>query len=341
MDSALLAMGGPWLWTGFAIFILVMLTLDLGVFHRKAHAIGVREAFGWSIFWISLALLFNVFVYYEYGSDKAMEFLTGYLIEESLSVDNLFVFLVILSYFSVPPSYQHRVLFFGILGAMVFRAIFIFAGVGLLTLFDWMIYVFGGILVLTALKLLFQEESHFQPERSPMFRLFRWIVPCVSDYRGTRFVVRENGHWFATPLLLVLVVIESADIVFAVDSIPAILAVTRDPIIVYTSNIFAILGLRALFFLLAGLLGKVHYLKIGLAFVLAFVGVKMLVSDVWKIPIHISLIVIAGLLVVAVVASLARFYLVGPDEVDEVSVPAAGAPDDTEDCVATEPPANT
>jgi tellurite resistance protein TerC len=323
MGNALLAVGTPWLWGGFALFILLMLTLDLGVFHRRAHVIGIQEAFVWSIFWIGLAILFNLLVLYLYGQEKAFEFLTGYIIEESLSVDNLFVFLVILSYFSVPATYQHRVLFYGILGALVLRAIFIFVGASLLAAFHWMIYVFGGILVITALKLLVQEETHFQPERNPVFRLFRRFVPCVSDYRGTRFVVREGGRWFATPLLLVLVVIESADIVFAVDSIPAIFAVTRDPIIVYTSNIFAILGLRSLFFLLAGLLGKVHYLKIGLAFVLAFVGFKMLLSEVFPIPIKVSLGVIACLLGLAVVASFVRLQFLPPTAARPTSDPLA------------------
>ena len=230
-----------------------------------------------------------------FGPEKGKEFLAGYVTEKALSVDNIFVFLVILSYFSVPDAYRHRVLYYGILGALVLRAIFILVGASLLAAFHWMIYVFGGVLVITAWKLLMQEESEFQPERSPAFRLFRRFIPVVSEYRGPRFLVREGGRWFATPLLLVLVTIEGADVMFAVDSIPAIFGLTDDPFIVYTSNIFAILGLRALFFLLAGLLGRIHYLKLGLALVLGFVGVKMLISEIYVINITVSLGVIACL----------------------------------------------
>jgi tellurite resistance protein TerC len=321
------SVGTPLLWGGFTLFVLSMLALDLGVFHRKAHAVGIREALGWSVFWIALALLFDLLVFKWFGHQKGLEFLTGYVIEKALSVDNIFVFLVIFSYFSVPAAYQHRVLYYGILGALVMRAIFILVGASLLAAFSWMIYVFGGILVITALKLLVQQDSQFQPERSPLFWLFRRFVPCVADYRGARFVVREGGRWFATPLFLVLVSIEGADVVFAVDSIPAVFAVTDDPFIVYTSNIFAILGLRALFFLLAGLLGRIYYLKIGLALVLAFVGVKMLISEFYKIPIALSLGVIACLLGGAVLASFLRLRFIAPT----VSSPTSDPPSDASD----------
>ena len=257
---------------------------------------------------------FNLGVYYWYGSRIALEFLTGYLIEKALSVDNIFVFLVIFSYFAVPAAYQHRVLFFGILGALVMRAAFILVGAALLAAFHWTIYLFGAALVLLGLKMLLRQADEVHPDRNPLYRLFKRFVPAVDGYRGPRFVVRENGRWLATPLLLVLISVEATDVVFAVDSIPAIFAITRDPFIVYTSNIFAILGLRALFFLLAGAIGNLHYLKTGLALVLAFVGVKMLITDVYKIPISASLAVVACLIGGAVVASLlGRHSLTGPD----------------------------
>lgn len=305
-SGAALTVGNPALWVGFTLLVLVLLALDLGVFHRKTHVVAFREALGWSVFWIALALLFNFGVYCWFGSRIALEFLTGYLVEKALSVDNIFVFLVIFSYFSVPAAYQHRVLFFGILGALLMRAVFILVGATLLAAFHWMIYVFGGALVLLGLKMLVQRGSEVHPERNPLFRLFQRLVPATDGYRGSHFVVREGGRWLATPLLLVLMAIEATDVVFAVDSIPAIFAITRDPFIVYTSNIFAILGLRALFFLLAGAIGNLHYLKTGLALVLAFVGVKMLIADVYKIPIAISLAVVVCLIGGAVVASLLR-----------------------------------
>ncbi len=299
-----LTVGNPALWIGFTVLVLGLLALDLGVFHRKTHVVGFREALGWSVFWIALALSFNVGVYYWFGSQIALEFLTGYLIEKALSVDNIFVFLVIFSYFAVPAAYQHKVLFYGILGALVMRAVFIVAGATLLAMFHWTIYVFGAALVLLGLKMLLQRDTEVHPERNPLFRLFHHLVPAINEYRGPRFVVWENGRWLATPLLLVLIAVEATDVVFAVDSIPAIFAITRDPFIVYTSNIFAILGLRALFFLLAGTISNLHYLKAGLALVLCFVGSKMLVADVVKIPITASLAVVASLIGGAVVASL-------------------------------------
>ncbi len=300
------SVGTPLLWGGFTLFVLAMLALDLGVFHKKAHAVGPREALGWSIFWITLALLFNAVVIRAFGAQRGLEFLTGYLIEKALSVDNIFVFLVIFSYFSVPAAYQHRVLFWGILGAIVFRVAFILAGAILLQAFHWIIYIFGGLLVLTAVRIMRSREEHVHPERNPLLRLIRRYIPVASNYQGARFFVRAGGRVMATPLLLVLVVVEATDIVFAIDSIPAIFAVTSDPFIVYTSNIFAILGLRALFFLLAGVLNRFHYLKYGLGLVLAFVGLKMLLSDFYKIPIGFSLAAVALLIGGAAVASLLR-----------------------------------
>ena len=298
--------GTPFLWIGFTLFVLAMLGLDLGVFHRRAHEVRMREALLWTIVWIGLALLFNVGVYFWFGSERALEFFTGYLIEKALSVDNIFVFLVIFSYFVVPAAFQHRVLFWGILGALIMRAIFILLGAALLQEFHWVIYIFGAFLVVTGVKLLLQRNSEMHPELNPLFRLFQRLVPSVAEYRGSQFTVVENGKRYATPLLLVLVAVEATDLVFAVDSIPAIFAITRDPFIVYTSNIFAILGLRALYFVLAGVMGKFHYLRVGLALVLAFVGAKMMLADLYKIPIAASLAVVAVLLAGSVVASLIR-----------------------------------
>ena len=300
------SIGTPALWIGFTAFVLVLLALDLGVFHRKAHAVRVREALLWTGIWIALAMVFNLGVYFRFGSERALEFLTGYVIEKALSIDNLFVFLVVFSYFSVPPALQHRVLFWGILGALIMRVAFIVVGAALLQAFHWVMYVFGGFLVFTGIKLLLQRKAEVHPERNPVLRLFRRIVPAASDYHGTRFLVRQAGRWYATPLLMVLVVIEAADIVFAVDSIPAIFAVTSDPFIVYTSNIFAILGLRALYFALAAMMGRFHYLKVGLGLVLAFVGAKMVIADLYEIPIVVSLAVVVALLSGSVAVSLLR-----------------------------------
>jgi tellurite resistance protein TerC len=321
------SVGTPGLWIGFTALILLLLALDLGVFHRRAHEIRVREALVMSAMWIGLALLFNVALYFWFGSERALEFLTGYVIEKALSVDNLFVFLVVFAYFSVPGKLQHRVLFWGILGALVMRAIFILLGAALLQTFHWIIYVFGAFLIFTGVKLLLQREGDIHPERNPILRLFRRVVPAVSDYRGTHFLVREAGRWHATPLLMVLVVIEATDVVFAVDSIPAIFAVTDDPFIVYTSNIFAIMGLRALYFALAAMLGRFHYLKFGLGLVLVFVGTKMAIADFYKIPILASLAVVLGLLTASVVASLLRPPPSKPDSErppDAARTPSAG-----------------
>lgn len=306
------SVGTPVLWIGFTLLVLAMLGLDLSVFHRRAHEVRVKEALVWTAVWISVSLLFNVGVYFWFGSERALEFLTGYLIEKALSVDNIFVFLVLFSYFAVPPALQHRVLFWGIVGALVMRAVFILLGAALLQSFHWVIYIFGGFLVFTGVKLLLQRGSEVHPERNPLFRQFKRLIPAVGDYRGPRFTVVENGKRLATPLLLVLVAIEATDIVFAVDSIPAVFAVTRDPFIVYTSNIFAILGLRALYFVLAGVMDRFHYLKVGLALVLVFVGGKMTLTDIYRVPIAVSLAVIAFLLAGAVVLSLLRPPAPGP-----------------------------
>ena len=300
------SVGTPGLWIGFTIFVLAMLALDLGVFHRRAHAISIKEALLWSIVWMALAFTFNAGVYSWFGATRGLEFLTGYLIEKALAVDNIFVFAVIFSYFAVPVAYQHRVLFWGILGALVLRAIFIVLGAALLQKFHWVIYIFGAFLILTGVKLLLQGDDEIHPERNPVFRLFKRMVRSVSEYHSGQFFLSKNGKWYATPLLLVLVSIEVTDVIFALDSIPAIFAVTSDPFIVYTSNIFAILGLRSLYFLLAGVMHKFQYLKIGLALVLAFVGTKMVLADIYKIPIAASLGVVAALITGSVILSLWR-----------------------------------
>jgi tellurite resistance protein TerC len=294
------------LWVVFNIFVLGVLAVDLLVLHRKAHTVSLREALGWSCVWVSLALAFGVGIYFFQGGEKALEFLTGYVIEWSLSVDNLFVFLVIFSYFSVPPIYQHRVLFWGILGALVLRALFIATGTALLANFHWMIYVFGAFLIFTGIKLLFVGEEKIEPEKNPAVRLVRRFIKITPEYQGQRFFVRKDGKLWATPLFLVLVVVETTDVIFAIDSIPAIFGITLDPFIVYTSNVFAILGLRALFFLLAGVMEMFRYLRVGLSFVLCFVGLKMLIAEFYKIPIGISLGVVGGILVISILASMLK-----------------------------------
>jgi len=291
-------------WVAFNIFVLVMLALDLGVFHRKAHVIKIKEALIWSAAWITLALLFNLGVYFWRGPETALEFFTGYLIEKSLSVDNIFVFLLIFSYFGVPPLYQHKVLFWGILGALIMRAVFIAMGITLIEKFHWTIYLFGAFLILIGMKMAVQKERKIQPERNPLLRLFRRWVPVTEDYAEGRFVVKRAGSYLATPLFIVLVAVETTDIIFAVDSIPAILAITLDPFIVYTSNVFAILGLRALYFALAGVMELFHHLHYGLSAVLVFVGIKMLITDLYKIPVSIALSVVAGILLISVMASI-------------------------------------
>ncbi len=292
-------------WIGFHIFIFAMLALDLGIFNKNAHKIAVKEAITWSGIWIALALLFNVFVLVEFGKTKALEFLTGYVIEYSLSVDNIFVFILIFTYFSVKSQYQHKILFWGILGALVMRGIFIFAGVALINRFHWIVLLFGAFLVYTGIKMLFQKDTEVDPEKNGVVRFFRKYFPVSKTTHGDRLFIRENGKLLATPLFLVLLIVESSDLMFAVDSIPAILAISHDRFIVYTSNIFAILGLRSLYFAVAGIMGYFHYLKVGLAFVLSFVGLKMLASYFnFEIPTLLSLGIIISILVVSILASV-------------------------------------
>jgi tellurite resistance protein TerC len=292
------------LWGGFGTFVLTMLALDLGVFHRQARVVHVKEALRWSATWIALALLFNLGVYLWSGTDVALAFLTGYVLEESLSVDNLFVFLMILSYFSVPPAYQHKVLFWGILGALLMRGLMIAVGTVLIQMFHWILYIFGGFLILTGVKMVLRQHDELHPEQNPVVRLFTRFMPVTTAYHAEKFFVQLNGRYFATPLFIVLLMIEVTDVVFALDSIPAVLAVTTDPFIVYTSNVFAILGLRSLFFALSGLMGLFHYLRYGLAVLLVFIGVKMLLAEVFHIPIHWALVVVVGVLLLSVLASL-------------------------------------
>ncbi|MBL9169211.1 MAG: TerC family protein [Verrucomicrobiales bacterium] len=296
-----------WLWVGFNVFVLAMLALDLGVFHRNAHVVTFKESMAWTVTWIGLALLFNLGLWYFSGPQKALEFFTGYVIEKSLSVDNVFVFALLFSYFAVPQLYQHKVLFWGILGALCMRAAMIVIGAALITKFAWIIYIFGAFLILTGLKMIFKREEEIHPERNPVVRWFKKLMPVTSDYRGDKFFVKENGVRMATPLFVVLLLVEISDLIFAVDSIPAIFAVTTDPFIVYTSNVFAILGLRSLYFALAGVMDKFHYLKIGLGVVLTFVGVKMLLAhSPYKLDTLVSLGVIVLILGTSVVMSLLR-----------------------------------
>ena len=304
-------MGVPtiWLWVGFNVFVLALLALDLGVFHRKSHVVSVKEAAGWTAIWVALAVAFGTGVYFWSGGEKALEFFTGYLIEYSLSIDNIFIFVLLFTYFAVPAAYQHRVLFWGILGALIMRGILIVVGAALIEQFHWIIYVFGTFLIFTGIRmgLHSNDEEEVHPDGNILVRLFRRIMPVTRESHGAKFFVREAGRLAATPLFLVLLIVESTDLIFAVDSIPAIFAVSHDPFIVYTSNVFAILGLRSLYFMLSGVMDKFYYLKTGLAVVLTFVGVKMLLTDTaYKIPIGVSLGVIAGVLGIAVIASLIR-----------------------------------
>lgn len=292
------------LWIGFNVFVLIMLALDLGVFHRKSEEIQVKDALIWTCVWITLAFLFNVFVYYHFGEEKAFEFFTGYLIEKSLSVDNIFVIILIFSYFHVPAAYQHKVLFWGILGALVMRVCFILAGVELIHKFHWLIYIFGGFLVITGIRILTQGDMKLEPEKNPVVKFVRRIFRVTPDFDGDKFFVKRDNLLWATPLFVVVVMIEVTDLVFAVDSIPAILAISEDAFIVYTSNVFAILGLRSLYFALAGIEKYFVYLKYGLSAILIFVGVKMCIADIYKIPVEISLAFIVLTLAMAVLASL-------------------------------------
>lgn len=295
---------GLWPWVAFVAFVLVMLALDLWVFHRKPHEIKIQEAVGWSVLWITLALMFNAGVYWVQGRTPALEFLTAYLVEKSLSVDNLFVFLLMFRYFAIPPRYQHEVLFWGIVGALILRALFIAAGVALIHRFHWVTYLFGAILLISGARFAFEKDKEVHPERNPLVRIFRRFMPVAADVADHRFMVTRDGKVFATRLLVVLVAIETTDLIFAVDSIPAVLAISHDPFIVFTSNIFAILGLRALYFALAGIMDLFHHLHYGLAAILVFVGGKMVLSDVVHVPVALSLGVVATCLVAAIAASM-------------------------------------
>ena len=303
-----------WLWVGFNLFVLAMLALDLGVFHRKSHAVSGKEALTWSLVWISLSLVFNAIIYFFWdrmmpqssytNMEAALAFFTGYLIEKSLSVDNIFVFILIFSFFGVPAAYQHRVLFWGILGALLMRGALIAVGAALLEQFHWIIYLFGAFLIFTGIRMARHQEEEIHPDQNPVVKFFRKIMPVTENFEKDKFFIRRAGKIVATPLFLILLIVESTDLVFAVDSIPAIFAVTREPFIVYTSNVFAILGLRALYFLLANVMDKFQYLKLGLSAVLTFIGIKMVIVDLYHIPVGLSLAIVASILTIAVLASL-------------------------------------
>ena len=296
--------GQIWLWVGFNLFVLTMLALDLGVFHRKSHAVSTKEALTWSVVWIALSLVFSGVIYFFWdkmmptstytNSEASLAYLTGYLIEKALSVDNIFDFILIFSFFAVPATYQHRVLFWGILGALVMRGAMILVGAALIERFHWIIYVFGAFLVYTGIRMASHQDEEVQPDKNPVVKFFRKFMPVTENFEDDKFFVRRAGKLLATPLFLILLIVESTDLVFALDSIPAIFAVTHDPFIVYTSNIFAILGLRALYFLLANVMGQFQYLKLGLSAVLTFVGVKMVITDIYHIPVGASLGVVGS-----------------------------------------------
>jgi tellurite resistance protein TerC len=291
-------------WLGFNVFVLAMLALDLGVFHRKAHEVHVKEALIWSGVWIALALAFNVLVYFSRGQEVALQFLTGYVIEKTLSIDNVFVFLLIFTSFRIPAIHQHKILFWGILGALVMRALFIALGITLIEKFHWMIYVFGAILVITGIRIAMEKDKEIHPENNPLLKLLKRVMPVSESLDTGKFFVRKAGKLMATPLFVALLIVETTDVIFAVDSIPAILAITSDPFIVYTSNVFAILGLRALYFALSGIMRYFHHLHYGLAAILVFVGVKMLISHVFHVPVGVSLAFIAVAIVISIAASL-------------------------------------
>jgi tellurite resistance protein TerC len=316
-----------WMWGGFLLFIFAMLAVDLGIFHRTAHAPSLKEAGTWIAVWVTLGLTFGGILYVWRGATQGLEYLTGYLLEYSLSVDNIFVFVLLFTFFRVPGQYQHRVLFWGILGALLMRGSMILLGAALLERFEWIIYLFGAFLIFTGVRMAFQgdEEEEVHPEGNALVRLMRKVLPITPEYRGQRFLIQDAGKIMATPLLVVLLVVESTDLIFAVDSIPAIFAVTRDPFIVFTSNVFAILGLRSLYFLLANVVDKFHYLRAALSVILTFVGIKMLLPEVtylvngvqYHIPISISLGFIIGVLALAVLASWIRASRLDPDEAAE------------------------
>ena len=322
-----MSFGMLWPWIGFNLFVIAMLAIDLGIFHRKAHTVSLKEALIWSGVWITLALVFNAGLYVLRGPDPALQFFTGWLIEKSLSVDNIFIFVLLFSFFSVPAAYQHRVLFWGIIGALIMRGILIGVGSVLLEQFHWILYIFGVFLIFTGIRMGLQKETQIHPEKNPLLKFVRRAVPVTSDYVQDHFVVRRVGQLMVTPLLLVLLIVESTDLVFAVDSIPAVFAVTRDPYIVYTSNVFAILGLRSLYFVFANVIDKFTYLKLGLAVILTYVGIKMLLADIYPIPTLLSLAIIALVLAGAIVASILRTRYVAekPVETKEKEVSPAGS----------------
>ena len=328
------------LWTIFGVVVVAMMALDLGVFHRKAHGVSVKEALSWTTVWILLALSFNLLIYFYFdprhegsGEKPSVEFLTCYLTEYALSVDNIFVFLVIFRFFAIPPEAQHRVLFWGIFGAAVMRGLFLFLGIEVIERYHEAIYVLGALLVLTGIKLFFQKDEELDPERNIILRLARRFMPVTSEYEGAQFFVVRAGKRFATPLFLALLVVETTDVLFAVDSVPAALAISKNLFVVYTSNIFAILGLRSLFFAVGGLLRYLHYLKYGLSVILIFVGIKMLLSHAKPIPVQVSLGVVGGILLVSVVASMIRSRLIGAGaaEAEEIAEAPVHGPegDDT------------
>lgn len=294
------------LWLGFGLFLAVMLALDLGVFHKNSHVVEFKEAITWSGVWIGLAIIFNVGVFYFAGEVKGLEFLTGYLIEKSLSIDNVFIIALIFTYFNVPREYQHRVLFWGVIGALIMRAVLIAVGAVLITKFTWIIYIFGAFLIFTGFKMYFQKDHKIDPDKNPLVKLSKKLIPVTDQYNKEKFFVVKEGKRYATPLFLVLLLVETTDLIFAVDSIPAIFAISKDPFIVFTSNAFAILGLRSLYFALAGIIHKFYYLKAGLSVILVFVGIKMLLIDIYKIPIGISLGFIALVVIISIYASVQK-----------------------------------
>ena len=298
------SIGTPIFWTSFILVVLALLAVDLGIFNRRAHAVTVKEALSWSIVWVILSLSFGAYIYAAHGPKPGLEFFAGYLIEYSLSVDNIFVFILIFSYFAVPARFHHRVLFWGILGALIMRASFIVAGAALINAFHWIIYIFGAFLVITGIKILYQGDAEVEPQKNPVVKLFRRFVPMTSGYDSGTFFQKHQGKLMATPLALVLVTVEATDLVFATDSIPAIFGVTRDPFIVYTSNICAILGLRSMYFLLSAVVNRFVYLGMGLGIVLAFIGLKMLLSGIYAIPIELSLVIVAAILIGSIILSL-------------------------------------
>jgi tellurite resistance protein TerC len=293
-----------WWWIIFTVFILAMLALDLGVFNRKSHIIKMKEAMLWTAFWVTLALLFAAAIYFFYGHGKAMEFVAGYIIEYSLSIDNLFVFILIFRFFNVPHAYEHKALFWGILMALVTRGVFIFAGVALINAFSWVMYIFGAFLIFTGIKMALNKQTEVHPDKNIAIKILRFFMPVTHKFTEAKFFVVKRGVRYATPMLAVLLALETTDILFAVDSIPAVLAISKDPFIVYTSNVFAILGLRSLFFAISGLMKLFHLLHYGLAAILSFVGIKMLIEDFFHVPVAASLLVIASILVVSILSSI-------------------------------------